>query len=250
MTNKTVITNTFSTQSYRPSTDAFVDIFETRDPTSLDVNYPIQKKWINTSAGKMFVYTGQTTANGVVEAIWTDVTIANADLSTLTGDDLLPVVPVNSNINIVSSASGAIQFANGGDGELEATVRTDNKTIYVNSNNQLTVNNSGTFWSVIEQNTQMQDSHGYILQIPGGTIQLLLPTQSDIGDTLEILLDGAQSFIVVPNAGQTITFLTASTTLNTGTVVSTSQGNYLRMVCTVPNLQWRIVTVTDSIVLS
>jgi hypothetical protein len=248
--NSTQANSFFSTQGYNANTSNFVMVFETRDPTSDDINYPIQKMWVNTTAGKTFVLVGFDTSQGYVQANWLNITVASNDLSTLTGDDGLPVNAVNSNINVISAPSGAIEFANGGAGILEATVRADNKTIQVNLNNELSVNNSGTYWQTVETSTQMQDSQGYILQIPGGNIVLTLPTTSQIGDTLDILLDGANSFTVVQGNNQIINFLNDSTTLgSTGYITSTSQGNYMRLVCTVPNTTWRIITVTDSIIL-
>lgn len=248
--NSTQANSFFSTQGYNANTSNFVMVFETRDPTSDDVNYPIQKLWVNTAVGKTFVLVGFDTSLGYVQANWLNVTVASNDLSTLTGDDNIAVDAVNSNINIVSSTQGAIQFANGGAGVLEATVRADNKTIFVNSSNELAVNNTGTYWQVVTTNQNMQDSCGYVVQAPATIINLNLPATSAVGDTLEILLDGATGFIITQNTSQIIKYLTNATTITTGTVASTSDGNYVRLVCTVANTEWRIVNCAGSIILS
>lgn len=249
--NSTQANSFFSTQGYNTNTSNFVMVFETRDPTANDVNYPIQKMWVNTTAGKTFVLVGYDTYLGYLQANWLNITVASNDLSTLTGDDNLPVDAVNSNINVVSSATGAIEFANGGAGILEATVRADNKTIYVNSNNQLTVNNSGTFWQTITTNQNLQDGYGYIIVSPASVLNLILPATSAVGDTVEILLRGGSGFIINQLSNQQVFYLGNTTTLGiSGTIASTSQGNYVKLVCIAANTQWAVVSAAGSIILS
>jgi hypothetical protein len=246
--NSTQANSFFSTQGYNANTSNFVMVFETRDPTSDDVNYPIQKIWVNTAVGKTFVLVGFDTSLGYLQANWLNITVASNDLSTLTGDDNLPVDPINSNINVVSSTSGAIQFDNGGAGVLEATVRTDNKTIYINSSNELTVNNSGTFWQTITTNQNLQDGYGYIVVSPAGVLNLTLPATSAVGDTVEIVLDGGAGFIIAQSITQQIFFLNQQTTIGSlGYVESLNAGNYIRIVCTVANAKWRILECAGSI---
>jgi hypothetical protein len=249
--NSTQANSFFSTQGYNANTSNFVMVFETRDPTSDDVNYPIQKIWVNTAVGKTFVLIGFDTSLGYVQANWLNITVASNDLSTLTGDDNLPVDPINSNINVVSSTQGAIQFDNGGAGILEATVRTDNKTIYVNSSNELTVNNSGTFWQTITTNQNLQDGYGYIVVSPAGVLNLTLPATSAVGDTVEILLRGGSGFIINQLNNQQIFYLGNTTTLGTaGTIASTLEGDYVKLICVVANTEWSVINVSGSIILT
>jgi hypothetical protein len=249
-TNKTTAFQTYTPQGYKPDTSPYVFVFETRDPQSSDTLYPLQKPWLNLSNNKLFILTSFTSQAGYIQAVWTNVSSALSDVNTLTGDDANPVTAVNYNINIVSAASGAIEFTNGGAGVLNAAVKVDGATISVNGSNQLTVNNTGINWLAINTNQQLQDSTGYILQAPGGTLTLQLPSISNLGDTVEIVLDGATSFTILQQNGQQINYLNNATTLGaTGQVSSTIQGNYVRMVCTVANTTWRILQATGSITL-
>ena len=250
-TNKQQPFEFYSTSGYKLSTDPFVWVFETRDPTPQDVNYPQQKQWLNVTLQKVWILTSFSSITGQVLAVWTEVSSSVADLNSLTGDDAVAVNPVNNNINFVGSATGAFETASAGAGIMEGAVRVDGSTIFINGSNQLSVNNTGVNWLAINTNQTLADSTGYILQAPGGALSLALPASSVVGDTVEIVLDGATSFTITQAAGQQINYLTFQTTLGVaGTVSSTVQGNYIRLVCTVANTTWRILTATGSITLA
>lgn len=82
------------------STNAFVDMFNTRDPNGNDLNYPIQKKWLNTTSGNYFVLEKFTSSAGVVQAVWIKFGGISNDQS-LTGNSGGAVFPTASNINVV-----------------------------------------------------------------------------------------------------------------------------------------------------
>src|SRR5579872_2086947 len=52
------------------SSNPFVWIFLARDPTSQDVNYPIQKVWLNTTTDVFWFLKNFATSNGIVTANW------------------------------------------------------------------------------------------------------------------------------------------------------------------------------------
>lgn len=131
----------YTTNGNKITTDPFVYVLETRDPTAQDVNYPQQKVWINLSTEKLFILTSFSTVTGVIQANWTEVSSSTADINTLTGDDAVAVSPVANNINVVGAANGALETQSGGAGILEAKVNVDNATIVVNGMNQLSTNN-------------------------------------------------------------------------------------------------------------
>ena len=54
----------------RTSSDPFVDVFDKRDPTPSDVNYPIQKKWFNYVTEAYWMLEGFSSVGGFVSAIW------------------------------------------------------------------------------------------------------------------------------------------------------------------------------------
>lgn len=98
-------------------------------------------------------------------------------------------------------------------------------------------------WTVISGNQTLVTEHGYICGTPGGALALLLPATSIVGDIIEITLDGATSFQVTQAAGQQIRIGSASTTLGaTGTLTSNAQGDSIRMVCSVANTKWNVVS--------
>lgn len=133
----------FSVNGNQLTTDPYVMIFETRNPTPQDVNYPQQKQWLNTTNNKLWVLTSFNNTTGTLLADWTDVSSAVADVNSLTGDDLVPVTPVNNNIDLIGSATGAFETASGGSGIMEGSVRVDGVTVTINGNNQLVASGGG-----------------------------------------------------------------------------------------------------------
>lgn len=136
-TNKQQPFEFYSTSGYKLSTDPFVWVFETRDPTPQDVNYPQQKQWLNVTLQKVWILTSFSSITGQVLAVWTEVSSSVADLNSLTGDDAVAVNPVNNNINFFGSATGAFETVSGGVGIMEGSVRVDGTTIQINGLNQL-----------------------------------------------------------------------------------------------------------------
>lgn len=249
-TNQLQPFNFYSAQGYKLSTDPFVWVFETRDPTPQDVNFSVQKQWLNRTTEKLWVLTGFVSQNGEVLAQWDEISSSDSDINSLTGNDGLAVVPSSNNINVEGSPTGAIFASRFNSSTMRLAVQVDNTTISINSSNQLTVNGTGTHWQIVTTNQTLADSKGYILQSPGGALVLTLPVQSAVGNTIEIVLDGATSFTIAQNALQQIDYLTSSSTVGIGgSVQSTTQGNYVRMVCVEEDLRWRILTVSGSIIL-
>ena len=135
--NKTPILEFYSVQGYKINTSPFTWVFETRDPTPSDSNYPQQKVWLNKSSEKLFVLTSFSSLTGEVEAVWQEVSSSNADLNTLTPDIGGAVSPVANNITVQGKASGAFKTSNGGAGVLEGAVLYDGTSITVDGLNQL-----------------------------------------------------------------------------------------------------------------
>lgn len=98
-------------------------------------------------------------------------------------------------------------------------------------------------WQTIIANQAMTSDNGYICIAPGGALSLSLPAVSAVGDLLEITLDGSTSFTITQGAGQQIRLGNLATTAGVGgSLVSTQQGDSLRMVCSVANLKWNILS--------
>jgi len=93
----------------------------------------------------------------------------------------------------------------------------------------------------ISANQTLAIQHGYICT-GGGTLVLLLPPVSVLGDIIEITIDGSAGFQVTQGAGQSIKFGNQATTAGVGGSISTTgQGDTIRMVCQTANLKWNIL---------
>lgn len=99
---------------------------------------------------------------------------------------------------------------------------------------------AGIVWNSIAANQTLAVQNGYFCT-GGGTLSLLLPPVSVLGDTIFIYLDGSGAFSVTQGAGQTIKFGNQVTTAGVaGSVTSTGQGDGIMLVCRTPNLRWVI----------
>jgi hypothetical protein len=99
------------------------------------------------------------------------------------------------------------------------------------------------YWNRISINTALLPDNGYICVAPGGALVLSLPVVSLFGDEIEVTLDGATSFTITQGAGQQIRMGNLSTTAGVfGSLVSTAQGDAIRMVCVIPDLRWLILS--------
>ena len=102
----------------RASSFPFVDVFATRNPTTLDINYPTQKKWWNTDANTYWILSGFSSMGGYVTAIWKEITGGGTGLTKVTVDTFTfpgtnPVIPDGSgNINITGGQIEAGTTAN------------------------------------------------------------------------------------------------------------------------------------------
>lgn len=112
------------------------------------------------------------------------------------------------------------------------------------SGNTVFINVTGiTHWQTIIASQPLLVNNGYICIAPGGALSLSLPAVSAIGDLIEITLDGSTSFTVTQGAGQSIRLGNLATTAGVGgSLASTQQGDSLRMVCSVANLKWNVVS--------
>lgn len=111
--NTTTPNNLYTQNAGNSSSDPFITEFQTRDPTTGDVNFPIQKRWINTSTGDEFILVAFNIISEVKTAIWLPVAGSGStgEVDSLTGDDDIPVLPTANNINfdgqVVANATNA-----------------------------------------------------------------------------------------------------------------------------------------------
>lgn len=100
----------------------------------------------------------------------------------------------------------------------------------------------GLTWHTISANQTLSVNSGYFCTA-GATLSLLLPPVSALGDTIEISIEGSTGYTVTQGAGQSIKFGNSITTVGVGgSISSLSQGDSIRMVCKIANLDWVILS--------
>ena len=121
------------------STNPFVIHFQTRDPTPQDVNYSIQKLWFNTVNQNMWILTGFATNQGVITAIWDDLTSGTTTTESLTGNSGGKVfVDGANNINVVGDTTTVNIVGNPGTHTLTASTAGSVATTYTGNSGTAT----------------------------------------------------------------------------------------------------------------
>jgi hypothetical protein len=85
MTNTTQPGSLYTVGTGATSSSVFVDYFSTRDPTVNDINFPIQKKWLNTTLGNYWILESFTPTSTTLLANWIKIASELSDES-LTGN--------------------------------------------------------------------------------------------------------------------------------------------------------------------
>ena len=109
----------------------------------------------------------------------------------------------------------------------------------ISGNTTISASGLGSFiWENIGANQTLEVFHGYFCN-SGSTLILGLPTTSEVGDVIEVVLIGANGWRITQGAGQFIRLGNTGTTVGpTGYVESTQQGDAIRLVCQEANLTW------------
>ena len=153
-----------------------------------------------------------------------DVITNNPSIPTQFNADVGFAVPLANIINIKGAPGSGITTTASGD------------TIFID----LT---SVAVWHTIIASQALVVNEGYICIAPGGALSLSLPVVSAVGDIIEVTLDGSTSFTITQGAGQQIRLGNLATTAGVGgSLASSQQGDSIRMVCSVANLKWNILS--------
>ena len=143
------------------------------------------------------------------------------------------------------AGNGQIPIGSIGGDPVLATITAGSGISIVNGPGTITIAaTSGTFgWQIISASQTLAVDTGYVCVSPGGALALALPAISAVGTIIEVTLDGATSFQITQGAGQQIRDGNLSTTAGVGgSLTSTQQGDSLRMVCSVANLKWNVLS--------
>jgi hypothetical protein len=155
----------------------------------------------------------------------------------------------SNGITNVALTNGQVLIGSTGAAPLAGTLTPGTGVSIVNAANSITINavGGGLTWSNIAASQTMVINHGYQCT-GGGTLALLLPAASSVGDIIEVTLDGSTGFTITQAAGQAIRFANAVTTGGAGgSLASTAQGDTIRIVCSVANLRWNVLSAIGNI---
>jgi hypothetical protein len=262
MTNTTIANSLYPLASGVTSSNPFVDQFETRDPTPSDVNFPIQKKWLNTATNDFWELKSFNSFSGVTTANWIKIA-GSSFIESLKGNDGIVVPPTGNIINVVGDGTYITTVGNAGTSTLTIETAGGLATIYTcntgtatpsagnlnvlgtagatttGSGNTITIKTEGTVaWNVISASQTLAINNGYIC-VGGGALSLALPAVSTLGDTIRVALNGSTSFTITQAAGQQIKVSGSTSTLGvSGSVASTGSGDTIELVCQVANTIW------------
>lgn len=97
-------------------------------------------------------------------------------------------------------------------------------------------------YTVVTAGTQaLSANNGYIANAASGGVTFTLPIVSAVGDFIQIDgLNTGSGWTVNQTAGQRIQLAAALTTVTTGSLASTNNGDCIGMVCVVANLTWLV----------
>jgi hypothetical protein len=105
----------------------------------------------------------------------------------------------------------------------------------------------GITWSEVTTSQTIVVNNGYITN-SGSLVTLTLPTTSALGTTVEVVGKGAGGWRIAQNAGDIIHFGNINTTTGTGGYLqSTLTYDAIRLVCTVADLEWTVLSVQGNI---
>ena len=97
---------------------------------------------------------------------------------------------------------------------------------------------TGFTWQVVTISTPMVQNTGYIANF-GSTLTLTMPAVSSVGSIIEVCGVGVGNWIVSLNGGQSIKY---NISVATTSITSTNPTDTLRMVCTVANTQFIVLS--------
>jgi hypothetical protein len=144
--------------------------------------------------------------------------------------------------------NGQIPIGNGTN-YTAATLTAGANISITNGAGSITINASGGLtWQTISANQALVANNGYICISPGGALSLSLPATAAVGTIIEVVLAGATSWTLTQGAGQQVFLGNTSNTLGaTGTTASTAAGDSVRLLCTVANTTWYIISSVGNI---
>lgn len=103
-------------------------------------------------------------------------------------------------------------------------------------------------WTVVNANTSMAVNNGYFIN-GGGSINMLLPAVSAVGDTVRIATLGTNGCVITQNAPNSVNIVDVTSTVGLGgtTTLQTTNGvlsGSLELVCMTADTDWKVISGT------
>jgi hypothetical protein len=175
-----------------------------------------------------------TPGNGIVDFVTSSV--INATITATSN---------NVAANSLKTATGVVSVA-------AATAPTTGQVLTATSATTATWQaNSSLAWTALTTTTVAAAvNNGYIAT--GGALQTFtLPVTSAVGDIIEIVGSGAGGWVLAQNASQNVRLGNSITTTGVGgSLASTLQGDTLRIVCSVANTSWIVLSAVGNITIT
>jgi hypothetical protein len=200
--NTTQPNNLYPVANATTTSTPFVDEFMTRDPTVNDINYPIQKKWLNTATGAFWELQNFSTVQGVTTANWILIGKHAAVTETLTGNTGGPVPPTGNNINVLGDGTFITVVGNPG-------------------TSTLTIEPAGGLATLYTEDTGTAVPSAGNLNVLGTTGI----TTTGAGNTITIETDGTVATSYVENAGSATPAAGILNVLGTGGITTSGAGH-------------------------
>ncbi len=109
---------------------------------------------------------------------------------------------------------------------------------------QLAPNSGIEIWNdVITPTVTLAVSNGYVVDCGSSIVTATLPVLSTFGSLIEVVGTSADGWRIEYGTGQKIIFGNQSTTVTTGSLSSTQRYDSVKLLCTVANTIWQVITV-------
>lgn len=197
------------------------------------------------------------TDGGNAEVNGTNITITGGTgITTDVGDSSevvinldTPVSVANGGTGVNSPSSGQLLIGNSSNTYTLAQLTAGSGVSIVNGDGAITISTSGAAftWNEVTGTSQaMAAANGYIAN-NAGLVTLTLPATASVGDRVRAVGKGAGLFKIGQNAGQTINYVSSTTTGGAGgSLTAIEQFASIEIICTTTDSGWTVISSTGN----
>ena len=146
--------------------------------------------------------------------------------------------------SLVAATNGQLPIGSTGLDPVIANLTAGVGIAIVNGAGSITISSTGNItWNVVAVGTNMVVNNGYITNNAVVPVTLVLPAVAAVGDIVRITGKAAGGWVIAQNAGQTIFFGTATTTLGVGGFLSsTNTRDTVELLCVTANNDFNVLS--------